>query len=226
VLKKLTTKAWWALAGLALLAVLLVACGGGEKSAPGPTATGGGGPQGTRSASPTVARTPTAMTPTVQTPSPVVPSTPTAAGAEMGVDAIVGGAVDASRTVTDANPFEVDVVVVNAGPGYQGYQFKVQWDAAVLAYDSQANLMPEELNLCATPTVIENTMFVGCARVQGNTSFQGPLNRLTFHCVAPGTSTLHLLTPSEISALASTLLGYTGVTIPTQVVDASVTCAG
>ncbi len=209
-MKKLTLNGWWALAGLSLLAVALGACGGGEQPALGPTPTGGGVPEGTGAA---VIRTPT------------FPPTPAVYEAAMGVDVVAGGGIEASRTVTGPTPFEVDVVVLNAGPGYQGYQFNAQWDPAVLAYDSQVHLMPEELNLCATPTVMENTMFTGCARVQGNTSFQGPLNRLTFHCVGQGTSTIHLLTPSE-TVSGSTLLAYQGFTIATEVKDASVTCAG
>jgi hypothetical protein len=148
-------------------------------------------------------------------------------GGEMVLDAVSGGAVEASRTVTGADPFDVDVVVMKAGSGYQGYQYMVQWDPAVLVYEGQEDLKPADLNLCALPTVRENNVFGGgCARISENTNYTGPLNTLTFHCVAGGVSPLHLVGFAEDQNFGSTLMGYAGVTVETALVDASVTCQG
>jgi hypothetical protein len=144
----------------------------------------------------------------------------------MVVDALSGGTVDVSRTVTGTSPFDVDVVVDKALSGYQGYQYKVQWDPAVLAYEAQEDLMPAELELCAEPTVRDNTVYGGCARVTETTDYTGPIHRLTFRCVANGASPLHLITLVEDRHFGSTLLGFAGVTIETALVDASVTCQG
>ena len=214
--KKFVHKGWWTLVGLSLLAAGLSGCGdgGGER-----------GLEPTAGVSNEVAvGTPGRVPPADQTPASPVALTPADFEAAMGLDAVAGGQIDVGRIVAGSAPFEVDVVVLDAGPGYQGYQFKVQWDPAVLAYDSQVELMPEDMDLCATPTLAENTMYTGCARVRDNTMFEGPVNTLSFHCVGQGTGTIHLLTPFEITAFGSTLMGFQGVTIPTEVRDASVTC--
>jgi hypothetical protein len=215
--RKAMWKGRWAL-GFALVALMVGACGGGKEE-PAPTGVGE-----TPSAAAAVATVPGQPMTEAATP-PVAPTAQVLEGGAMALDAVAGGQVDASRVVTGQGPFEVDVVVVKAGPGYQGYQFTLLWDPAVLAYDSQVDLMPEQLNLCAAPTAREGTVFAGCARVQGNTTFEGPLNTLTFHCVGQGTSAIHLATPNEVPS-GSTLLGYGGVTIVTETEDVAVTCSG
>jgi hypothetical protein len=144
----------------------------------------------------------------------------------MALDAFPGGAIDTTQTVAGPNAFNVDIVVVDAGPGFQLYQFTVKWDPQVLAYDSQVDLTPEQLSLCAVPTARADTVFGGCGRVRGNTSFVGPTNRLTFRCAGQGTSTLHLVTLAEDPGFGSTLLGFNGLTIPTSTSDVSVQCTG
>lgn len=145
--------------------------------------------------------------------------------AEIAVDAVSGGTVDATRTVTGTGPFEVDVVIVSTTEGYQGYQYKLRWDEAVLAYDGQTDLKPADLDLCATPTVRGSTVYGGCVRVSDNTTFTGPVNTLTLHCLSTGTSPLHLMTRTEDPHFGSGTLGFAGVSIPTTLTDASVTCA-
>jgi hypothetical protein len=147
-------------------------------------------------------------------------------GATMTVDAVSGGAVDASRIVDGAAPFDADVVITKAVSGYQGYQYFVQWDPAVLAYDGQKDLKPEGLELCAEPVLDTDRVYGGCARTSENTNYTGPTNTLTFHCVADGVSPLHLVTLTEDPNFGATNLGYAGQTIETELVDASVTCQG
>jgi hypothetical protein len=144
----------------------------------------------------------------------------------MGIDAVSGGAVDAARVVTGSSPFDIDIVFLSATGGYQGYQYFVQWDPVVLAYEGQRDLKPEGLEICATPVVEDKTVYSGCARVSENTSYTGPTNTLTFHCVADGVSPLHLVTLTEDPHFGAASLGYAGQTIETALVDASVTCQG
>lgn len=191
---------WIALALLLLAGGLLVSCGGGGGETP--TGTLPDGQQ--QSAAPPVIRD----------------------GSGMVVDAVSGGAVDATRIMTGTSPFDVDVVVDKAVSGYQGYQYLVRWDPAVLAYEGQKDLKPAGLELCAAATERTNTVLGGCARTSDNTNYTGPVNTLTFHCVADGASPLHLVTLIEDEDFGSTALGYAGVTIETTVTDASVTCQG
>jgi hypothetical protein len=190
---------WWIVVPLVLAGFLLAACGGGGEESSGATPPGAteGGQAG------------------------VITD-----GAGMALDAIPGGALDASRTVTGGDPFEVDLVIDKAVSGYQAYQFRVQWDGSVLAYDSEKDLMPAELTLCAPGAMREDSFYSGCARTADNTNFTGPVNTLTFHCIADGTSQLHLISIDEDADFNTTALGYGGVVIETELADASVTCQG
>jgi len=147
-------------------------------------------------------------------------------GAALAVDAVSGGAVDTTRIAAGAAPFDADIVVTKAVSGYQGYQYFVQWDPAVLAYEGQKDLKPEGLEICATPVLDTDRVYSGCARVSENTNYTGPMNTLTFHCVADGASPLHLITLVEDEHFGSTALGYAGQTIETELANASVTCQG
>jgi hypothetical protein len=146
----------------------------------------------------------------------------------MAVDAVSGGGVDPSRTVTGTAPFNVDIVITVAGQAYAGYQYSLKWNPAVLAFDSQTDLMPtgSGLNLCASPTIYEDRVQGGCVRTSGTTTFTGPVNTVTLHCVANGPSPLHLVTMVEDPDFGTTTLGIGGVTIATALTDASVTCTG
>lgn len=193
-------KGWVALGLLLVAGGLLVSCGGGGEEVPTQTS-----PVGLES----------------RTPPPVIQN-----GAGMAVDAVSGASVDANRTVTETPTFDVDVVVDKAVSGYQGYQYMIQWDPAVLAYEGQEDLKPEGLELCAEPTPRENTIYGGCARISENTNFTGPIHKVSFRCVAEGTSPLHLVSLTENEHFGSTILGFAGVTIDTDLTDASVTCQG
>jgi hypothetical protein len=145
-------------------------------------------------------------------------------GAGMLLDAVSGGATDSSRTVTGTDPFEVDLVVSRASSPYQGYQYQVQWDPKVLAYDDQRDLKPAGLELCAAGAKGDDSFFSGCARPSDSTDFTGPVNTLTFHCIADGTSTVHLVKLAEDEDFGSSVLGFGGVIIETTLTDALVTC--
>lgn len=198
----MTRKLWAGLAVLALVAAALSSCGGdedtstsGAQTTPGTGATEGAPPQEVAAGS-----------------------------ARMVVDAVSGGEADATVEVTGAGPFDVDIDILAPSMGYQGYQYYLQWDPKLLAYDGHNDLKPESLDLCANPTVVENRVAAGCARATETTRFAGPVGTATFHCVGEGTSLLHLLTSQDRPASFSTVLAPRGVVIPTELTDASVTC--
>lgn len=144
--------------------------------------------------------------------------------AAMAVDAVPGGGIDSSRTVTGTDPFDVDIVITEATTLYQGYQYKLQWDAAVLAFDVETHLMPAELSLCPGAFVEGNTVIAGCVRELGVTTFTGPVSRATFHCLGAGTSPLHLISLAEDAAYGSSVLAAGGDIIETALADAQITC--
>jgi len=184
---------------LVMLAQVGLSCAGEPNGPTGPTPTPGG------------------PTPT---PVPVLPS-----NNAMAVDAISGGGVDLSRTVTGGAPFGVGIAITNGSSAYQGYQYQLQWDPSVLAFDGQTNLAPPDFSLCARPTVAENTVYGGCDGPSGTTTFTGTVNTLTFHCLANGASALHLATSLEDLHFATTTFAPGGIAFATGLTDASVTCS-
>jgi hypothetical protein len=144
----------------------------------------------------------------------------------MAVDAVSGGAVDATTAVTGSSPFDVDIVILSVDPGYQGHQYKLEWDPSILAYDGQKHLMPADLTICADPVPVESNVYTGCARMSGETTFTGPLNTVTLHCIGTGTSPLHLNTLIEDPAFGTSAIAEMGYFMDTALTDASVTCQG
>jgi hypothetical protein len=237
---------WSPLAVLLVAAGMVAACGGGESSptaqAPA-TAVASPGSMGTGATvvpSPGLPRAGATAVPSPGLPgtgatvvaSPGLPDAEAAAvpspglpGAEaMAVDAVSGGAVDASRVVTGSDPFDVDIVILSGASGYQGYQYKLEWDPSVLAYDHQKHLMPAELNFCADAIVGTSDVYTGCARSGGDTTFVGPLNTVTLHCIGAGVSPLHLKTMTEDVNFGTSVVGDVGILVDTSLTDASVTC--
>jgi hypothetical protein len=144
----------------------------------------------------------------------------------MGVDAVSGGALDGHRTVTGTGTFNVDVLVRKADTDYPGYQFTLQWDPAVLAFNSLTQLKPAGLILCSSDSTA-STLFSGCAVYPGTANFfTGPTDTITMHCVANGVSALHLQTLVENPGFGSTTMAVGGGNINTGLTDASVTCQG
>ena len=148
----------------------------------------------------------------------------TAAGPNaMAADAIEGGSIDPTRTVTDTSQFNVGVNITTAGQAYQAYQYMLQWDPAVLAYDSQTNLKPDDLLSCSAPVVTGSSVFGGCAS-SGTTTFTGAVNRVTLHCVGTGTSPLHLVTLNEDPNFGTSTIDDSAAFITTDLTHASLTC--
>jgi hypothetical protein len=144
----------------------------------------------------------------------------------MAVDAIPGGPVDASAAVTVGTPFDVDIVITDASTPYQGYGYKLQWDPAVVAFDGVTQLKPADLTLCAAPVPSQSTVYAACGRTSDTTTFTGPVDRVTMHCVSNGISALHLVTRAENPAFGSSALGEGGVHIEAALADATIDCGG
>jgi hypothetical protein len=128
--------------------------------------------------------------------------------------------------VVGTTPFTVDVLVRQANTGYQGYQYFLQWNPAILAYDSQTDLMPASLTSCAGATVYADSVYATCSRSSGLTTFTGPVNTVTLHCLADGGSALHLITLVENAAFGTGTVDDSAAFINTGLTDASVTCTG
>jgi len=131
--------------------------------------------------------------------------------------------VDGNFTIATADPFDVEIDITAGGEVYQGYQFMLQWDPAILSYVDSAPLMPAGLDLCAEPSVVSAMVLVGCLNASGPVSFEGAVHAVTFRCLAVGSSTLHLKTQAEDPIYGSATLGDTGL-MPTSLTDATVTC--
>lgn len=146
--------------------------------------------------------------------------------AEMVVDAVSGGEITATAEVRGTDPFEVDVNILGATAGYQGYQYYLNWDPNVLALDDHRYLEPASLDLCATAAIFDDRVAAGCVRLEDVTMFAGSVGTISFHCASSGTSPLHLMTSEERPASFSGVLAPRGLIISTELTDASVTCLG
>jgi len=203
---------------------------------PTPTPTPTFTPTRTATATPTSTQTPpptsTPATPTTATPTPTSTPVPCPPGANcIAADADGGGAgapgVQASRTVPDSNPFDIDIAVTGAGVPYVAYQEKLQYDPTVLDYDAHAFLTPPPLVLCGSLVVDEvgGTVFAGCGAMSA-TTYEGPVETITFHCLVQdgSVSPLHLMSVVEDPVFGTTTASGPGVIITTLLTDASVTC--
>ena len=160
-------------------------------------------------------------------------ATPEATPNAMAVDAVSGGARDPSRTVSGVAPFDVDIAVTSASRAYVGYQYRLRWDPAVLAYDGQAYVTESGFGLCGAPAAEVSSVEAGCARMAGAVQFAGPVATVTFHCVADGSTSLELVGPidSDLSTGAppvvpSTTIVEGGKVFGTTLLGAFVTCVG
>ena len=155
--------------------------------------------------------------------SPKAPEPTVLGSATMAVDAVSGGTIDAASHGSAAAPVVVDIVVSSASVAYRAYQYKLEWDPAVLAYDSQVDLKPDQLLFCQPPVIVAGEVAGGCAN-QVATEIVGPVNTVTLRCVGSGTAALHLVTASEDPVFGSGLFSGPGQRVPTTLIDASVTC--
>jgi hypothetical protein len=124
--------------------------------------------------------------------------------------------INSTRTVTGTTPFRVDIVITNASQAFQQYRYKLEWNPAVLAYDSQQNLLPSMQWQCGTPVITTSSVTVTCT-ADGALKVTGAVHTVRLHCVGSGTSALHL-------GSGSGTFSSSGNPIPTSLTDASITC--
>ncbi len=165
-------------------------------------------------------------------------STPTPMNA-MAVDADPdSGEVDLTVTRDLTEEFDISTNIVEASAPYGGYWMGVEFDDAVLAfvpvgslgivYTGLGGMMLDAAAFVADrdgDTMPETTG--GSGVVAGTMDATGQANLVRFQCIAPGASTLHLITAAELPAgeLPSTTIGEDGSTpIATLLGDADVTC--
>jgi hypothetical protein len=205
---------------------------------PPPTNT----PTPTNTVAPTSTSTPTA------TATPTPPSCPDPGTYPncMGVDPIPGGfpEVDAFRVVSGGTTFQVDVLIRTAGTAWAGWQAYLAWDPDVVAYVPDVN-DPDDLPpgiaytglgsavLNATPSeadfdadTVNDSVQFSTARASGTSTATGAVASVSLHCVANGTSSLHLVTLAEDAAFGTKTLQSGGGGISTGLTDSSVTCEG
>jgi len=164
----------------------------------------------------------------------------------MGVDPIPGGfpEVDAFRVVSGGATFQVDVLIRTAGTAWAGWQAYLAWDPDVVAYVPDVN-DPDDLPpgiaytglgsavLNATPSeadfdadTVNDSVQFSTARASGTSTATGAVASVSLHCVANGTSSLHLVTLAEDAAFGTKTLQSGGGGISTGLTDSSVTCEG
>jgi hypothetical protein len=120
--------------------------------------------------------------------------------------------------------FTVRIDIHYDDPSFQGYQYRLDYDAAVLAVDAVTQLQPDGLTLCVAPDLsTPGTVKSGCAALSPvPVPFDETVETLQMHCVGPGTTSLHLVSLAEDPHYGSTVLGGDGP--PTILIDDSVTC--
>jgi hypothetical protein len=122
--------------------------------------------------------------------------------------------------------FDVDIRVVTTEPLFQGYQFRLDYDPAIVNVDGVTQHEPINLNLCATPSIdnVAGTVLSGCAALSAvPVPFDEIVETVEMHCVAPGTSPLTLVGLGVDPQYGSTIFG--GEEPPTILISDSVDCA-
>jgi hypothetical protein len=193
--------------------------------------------------------TPTATPQPEPTPTPTPTPDPSAQPNLMSVDAVSGGAIDATRQLPVGSEFDVDVHIQHGGSSsfdYVGYDAVLCFDSQVLDFvptqDMDGDTVLESgtytdlgdmflqgtmagwgWEACAT-TPLDASLFGGAGRAAGTTDASGAAITDRFACVAEGVATLHLVSSDEVPDLYSTTLGTGGVSLPTDLADATITC--
>jgi len=131
--------------------------------------------------------------------------------------------VDTARTVTGGGNFDVSINVTAATILYDTYQWKLVWDPSVLALNAGAHSTGGLFSSCADFTATASDVATFCGPSAGEQAFIGVVDTLTFHCIATGTSSLHLLSLAEDGANGTTTIA-SGGTVGTDLTDATITC--
>jgi hypothetical protein len=143
--------------------------------------------------------------------------------------------VSASRVV--AEEFDVGTDITAAGTPYIGYQMSIEFDDEILTFVpvgdkniTYTGLGYMVFNLEASVPDNDSDgrpeIYGAAVRPAGTTQATGRANDVRFRCIAPGTTSLHLLTFSESTDLCTTTRDYPYANfIPTVLQDATITCS-
>jgi len=135
---------------------------------------------------------------------------------------------DVSATV--GGTFNVDIDITDSASPYFAYQYTATWNEEILSLVGATPLKPAPLDSCPEPAqtagVAAPNVYGVCNSSTGTTTtFTGATDTLTFECVAPGTSTVHLVTAAEEPLnFRTATMARTGHFIQTNLSDVSVTC--
>jgi hypothetical protein len=141
-----------------------------------------------------------------------------ASPAEMRVNAPEG-------TQPVGSTFEVTVSITRAGATWAGYTDQMTYDSSVLEIKdvTRGGIASCDEGTWANPQKLP-TLLAAC--VFQSTTATGTTEKIQMQCLKDGTSLLHLITTTEDTINGSTLFDVDAVTIPTDLVDAKVTCGG
>jgi uncharacterized membrane protein len=131
--------------------------------------------------------------------------------------------VDTARTVTGGGNFDVSINVTAATILYDTYKWKLLWDQSVLALNAGAHSTGDLFSSCAGFTATASDVATSCGPSAAEQAFTGVVDTLTFHCIASGISSLHLLPLAEDDVNGTTTIAA-GVTVGTDLADATITC--
>jgi hypothetical protein len=139
-------------------------------------------------------------------------------------------AVEAGPRVVDVGAtFTVNLDITAAARLYAGYQYAATWNGAVLSLVSVTQLKPAPLTACEDPrqvaAVAAPNVYADCISATTSTSFTGAADTLAFQCMAPGASSIHLVTAAEEPLnFRTATLAQDGHFIEASVSDGFITC--
>jgi hypothetical protein len=164
----------------------------------------------------------------------------------MSVDAVSGGSIDSTRTVTTSDPFNVDIHIQHGGVetlDYSWFEAELCLDPSVLEFVPTADLDGDTTAESWTYTDLGGMLvhigvyssgdcsplpgvsLLGASmRSAGTTSASGVAATVAFRCVGSGTATLRLLSDPDLHV--GSMIGVVGgAKLPTTVADAEITCS-
>ena len=141
-----------------------------------------------------------------------------AAPAEMRVTAPSG-------TQAVSSTFEVTVSITRADAKWAGYTDQIAYDSSVLLIKgvTRGGIANCDEGTWANPQM-KPTILSAC--VFQSTNATGVTEKIQVQCLKDGTSEFHLITPAEDKINGSMLFDESASAIPTDLVDATITCGG
>lgn len=145
--------------------------------------------------------------------------------------------IDGSASWVVAEEFDVSTNITLVGTPYFGYQMSIEFDDDILEFVPVGDMIiiytglgMMRNDLIASVEDVDSDggpeIYGGSVRNTGTTTATGQANYVRFRCIAPGTTSLHLLTSSESTDYQTSTVGYPDANfLPTALQDATITCA-